>query len=443
MMGEYFLKTVVLDTNVLLDRPVDQTLISLEPCKIVIPLAVISELDKFKGLEDSRGYAARQAIRFLDSLRPDLHSGVSLKSGHRIYVEINHLDEILPPSFDKDHTDTRILGICQGLKKTENVSLLTQDICVRIMADVLGITANNYIVEQVDVSSLYQGWVTMDITDGEVQSFYEKGYLATDRKLLANQYVLMYDSAGGTHKGRYHRDTDTIKTLGKPLHAFGIWPAENNNEQAFLLDALLDPEIHLVSVLGPAGTGKTLLALAAGLQQVVNQKRYDKLVVTRELIPHGRDIGALPGTKEEKISAWMGAVFDNLQYMLRSFSSNKHDEKSSAAEKVARFLEEGFIELEALTYIRGRSIPGQWIVVDEAQNLTKENIKTIITRAGKGTKIIVTGDIQQIDNCRLTASNNGLVTLIDSFKGQPLYAHISLKHSERSQLAGLGVKLLP
>jgi PhoH-like ATPase len=434
---------VVLDTNVLLDRPVDQTLLSFSPCKIVIPLAVVSELDKFKGLDDSRGYCARQAIRFLDSLRPNLHKGVALNSGHIVCVEVNHVDVELPEALIKNHTDTRILAITKGLQKTEDVSLVTQDTCIRIIADSLGIPAENYVVERVDLNNLYSGWSELQITDREVQSLYEKGYFIPSKKLTANEYVVMRDTSGGKHRGRYHAGRGVIAPLERELHAFGITPADNNIEQVFLLDALLDPEIQLVSVLGPAGTGKTLLALAAGLQQVVNLKRYDKLVVTRELIPHGRDIGALPGTKEEKISAWMGAVFDNLQYLVRNFSTGKYDEKSYPTERVKRFMEEGFVELEALTYIRGRSIPNQWIAVDEAQNLTKENIKTIITRAGKGTKIVVTGDIQQIDNCRLTATNNGLVTLVDKFKGQEIYAHISLSRSERSRLAALGVKLLP
>lgn len=193
----------------------------------------------------------------------------------------------------------------------------------------------------------------------------------------------------------------------------------------------------------PAGTGKTLLALAAGLHQVVNQNRYTKLIISRALIPHSRDIGTLPGNKEEKISPWMGAIFDNLEFLTRNFAGNKYDKKVSPSELVGKFMEEGYIELEALAYIRGRSIPGQWFIIDEAQNLTKENIKTIITRAGKGTKIVLTGDIQQIDNCRLTATNNGFVTLIEAFKGQQLYAHVTLNKTERSSLAALGVELLP
>ncbi|MCL6479230.1 MAG: PhoH family protein [Peptococcaceae bacterium] len=435
------MNTKVLDTNVLLDRPIDQTLSSLSPCNVVIPLAVVGELDKFKGLDDTRGYCARQAIRFLDSLRPNLHKGVPLASGHTVFVEVNHTDVEMPEFLARHHTDTRLLAITKGLQKTGEVSLITQDICVRIMADALGIAAENYVVERVDVENLYPGWVRMEIADDEVQSLYEKGYFTPSPKLVPNQYLLMTDSSGGLHYGRCH--SGIVRSLGNETQAFGISPAPNNIEQVFLLDALMDTHIHLVSALGPAGTGKTLLALAAGLHQVVNQRCYDKLVVTRELIPHGRDIGALPGTKNEKISAWMGSVFDNLQFLVRNFSAGKYDDKTCPAEKVARFMEEGFIELEALTYIRGRSIPNQWIIVDEAQNLTKENIKTIITRAGRGTKIVVTGDIQQIDNCRLTAANNGLVTLIDRFRGQEIYAHITLSRSERSILAALGVELLP
>ncbi|CCO09085.1 PhoH family protein [Desulforamulus hydrothermalis] len=433
----------ILDTNVLLDRPIQEIISSFEPCKIVIPLAVVNELDRFKGLEDARGHCARQAIRFLDSLRPQLHQGVFLPSKHQIQVEVNHCHVLLPEYLPKDKVDTRILGIAKGLQEEQKapVTLVTQDICQRVMADTLGISAENFAAEQVNLDFLYKGWDTISVSYEEVQDFYQLRRIETTAPLLENQYVCMEDSLGGRHLGRYKKGM--IHPLRRDLHAFGLGPAEGNMEQSFLMDALLDPAIELVSILGPAGTGKTLLALAAGLQQVVNQRLYSKLVVTRALIPHSRDIGALPGTKKEKLTPWMAAIYDNLEFLTRTFVASKHEERCSPSERVERFMEEGYIELEALTYIRGRSIPKQWILIDEAQNLTKENIKTIITRAGIGSKIVLTGDIQQIDNYRLTATSNGFVTLIESFKDQDIYAHITLSRTERSRLAALGVELLP
>lgn len=433
----------VLDTNVLLDRPVDEIIQSFPPCKIILPLAVIHELDDFKGLDDQRGLYARSAIRFLDRLRPRLHQGVQLETGHFIKVEVNHTDVQLPEFLSRNKVDNRILAVSKGIMEEEPLELITQDICARIIADVLGIPAENYIVERVELGNLYSGWCEIEISDQEIQDFYQLDSFSTGLVLLANQYVRMVDKTGGIHYGRYCAANKAIVPLRRDLQAFGVGPAEGNMEQHFLMDALLNPEIKLVSILGPAGTGKTLLALAAGLHQVVNQDEYTKLIVSRALIPHSRDIGTLPGSKEEKLSPWMGAIFDNLEFLTRNFAGNKYDKKISPAEQVSKFMEERYIELEALAYIRGRSIPEQWVVIDEAQNLTKENVKTIITRAGKGTKIVITGDIQQIDNCRLTATNNGFVTLIESFKGQQLYAHLTLSRTERSSLAALGVELLP
>lgn len=433
----------ILDTNVLLDRPIKEIIASFEPCKIIIPLAVVNELDRFKGLEDARGHCARSAIRFLDSLRPQLHQGVLLPTGHQILVEVNHCNVPLPEYLPKDKVDTRILAIAKGFKEESisPVTLVTQDICQRVIADTLGICAENYAAEHVNLDSLYRGWESITISYEEVQGFYQQRRIEPKKDLFENQYVCMTDSLGGIHLGRYCNGF--IQPLRRDLHAFSLGPAEGNLEQSFLMDALLDPSIELISILGPAGTGKTLLALAAGLQQVVNQRLYSKLIVTRALIPHSRDIGALPGTKKEKLTPWMAAIYDNLEFLTRNFAATKQDEKCPPSERVERFMEEGFIELEALTYIRGRSIPKQWILIDEAQNLTKENIKTIITRAGQGSKIVLTGDIQQIDNYRLTATSNGFVTLIEAFKNQNLYAHITLSKTERSLLAALGVKLLP
>ncbi len=433
----------ILDTNVLLDRPIKEIISSFKPCKIIIPLAVVNELDHFKGLEDARGHCARQAIRFLDSLRPQLHQGVLLPTGHQILVEVNHCHISLPEYLPKDKVDTRILAIAKGFHEEEPgpVTLISQDICQRVIADTLGVAAENYAVEQVNLDCLYKGWNQIEISYDQVQDFYQLRCIEAKEELQENQYLCMQDNLGGKHLGRYKKRG--IYPLRRDLHAFGLGPAEGNLEQAFLMDALLDPDIELVSILGPAGTGKTLLALAAGLQQVVNQRLYSKLIVTRALIPHSRDLGALPGTKKEKLTPWMAAIYDNLEYLTRNFVASKHEERCPPSERVEKFMEEGFIELEALTYIRGRSIPKQWILIDEAQNLTKENIKTIITRAGMGSKIVLTGDIQQIDNYRLTATSNGFVTLIEAFKNQDLYAHITLSRTERSRLAALGVELLP
>ncbi len=433
----------ILDANVLLDRPVEEIIQSFPPCKIIIPLAAIQEIDQYKGLEDLRGANARRAIMYLDRLRPNLHKGVELSTGHFIKVEINHIDVQLPDFLTKNNEDKRILAVSKGLMGEEPLELITQDICTRIAADTLGIPAENYIVEKVELNNLYTGSCEVIISDKDVQKFYQNDSFSLDYPLLPNQYVSMVDKTGGFHYGRYCATSKSIIPLRRDLQAFGINPVVGNMEQHFLMDALLDPAIELVSALGPAGTGKTLLALAAGLHQIVNQGKYTKLVVSRAIIPHSRDIGALPGSKEEKLSPWMGAVFDNLEFLIRKFAGNKYDRKTSPVEQVKTFMKEGYIELEALTYIRGRSIPGQWVIIDEAQNLSRENIKTIITRVGKGTKIVITGDIQQIDNCRLTATSNGFVTLIDAFKGQNLYAHVTLSKTERSSLAALGVKLLP
>lgn len=436
--------TRVLDTNVLLDRPFREILVSMDPCRVVIPLAVVNELDKFKYLDDSRGYCAREAIRYLDACRPNLHKGVTLDSGHVLLVELNHANVELPGFLSRDKVDTRIIGVAKGLgEENGDVALVTQDTCVRILADALGIKAENYEVEKVNPETLHRGWTTVDISSEQVQEFYQFGSIKSPKEpLLSNQYLIMRDETGGITTGRYESASGTIVPLVREMSIFGINPIRDNLQQCFAVDALLSPSLELVTLLGPAGTGKTLLALAAGLHQVINTRRYNNVVYTRALIPHGQDIGFLPGSKEEKLNPWMGAVYDNLYYLIRNFTTTKYGTGATPAEKLNSFMQEGYLELEALTHIRGRSIPGQWIIIDEAQNLTKENIKTIVTRAGAGTKLIVIGDLQQIDNCRLTAQNNGFVTLIDRFKGRDLYAHITLEKTERSPLAALGVELL-
>lgn len=336
----------ILDANVLLDRPVEEIIQSFPPCKIIIPLAAIQEIDQYKGLEDLRGANARRAIMYLDRLRPRLHEGVELATGHHIKVEINHIDVQLPDFLTKSSEDNRILAVSKGLMGENPLELITQDICTRIAADVLGIPAENYTVERVELNSLYTGWCEVVLSDEDVQNFYQNDSLPLDYPLLPNQYVSMVDKTGGFHYGRFFAASKSIIPLRRDSQAFGISPLAGNMEQHFLMDALLDPAIELVSALGPAGTGKTLLALAAGLHQIVNQGKYTKLIVSRALIPHSRDIGALPGSKEEKLSPWMGAISDNLEFLIRKFAGNKYDRKTSPAEQVKTFMKEAILSLK-------------------------------------------------------------------------------------------------
>jgi len=434
----------VLDTNVLLDRSINEIINSFEPCSIVIPLAVVQELDTFKKLEDNRGRNAREAIRFMDDLRKHgkLHEGVELDNGSILRVETNFTDIDLPAELDRKLVDNRILMVTKGLMQHDNVTLITQDICERVIADTLDIPAEDYVVEIVDVSNIYNGCTEVNIYNDEVQQLYEERRIDCEKPYVANQFMIMIDSYGGNHYGRYDARLKSIVPLSKNLEAWGIKPTKGNTQQRFFMDLLLNDSIKLVTAIGPSGTGKTLMTLAAGLQKTLNDKSYKKIIVSRAIVPVGNDIGFLPGNKEEKLTPWMGAIFDNLEYLTEDLASNKYGSPSTPAERVEELMRTGILELEALTYIRGRSIPRQWIIIDEAQNLTKSEMKTIISRAGEGTKIVITGDIEQVDNHRLNSSNNGLVHVINSFKGQEIYGHVTLTKTERSLLSELAVQLL-
>jgi PhoH-like ATPase len=436
----------VLDTNVLLDRSIQEVIQSFEPCHIVIPLAVVQELDNFKSYEDNRGRNAREAIRFMDGLRKHgkLYEGVPTEYGSVVKVEVNCSDVELPDYLNRSLPDTRILMVAKGLSThNEDVTLVTQDICERVIADVLDIKAEDYSVDSIDLKKIYSGWTEINITNDEIQEFYQSGTIKTRKKLIPNQYVIMNDEIGGVHYGRYDVSQKCIRKINSHYDAWGVRPVKNNIQQRFLMDLLLDDSVKLVTALGPSGCGKTLLALAAGLQKTINERKYRKLIVTRAIIPIGNDIGFLPGNKEEKLTPWMGAIFDNLEFLTEGMEVEKYSRGDpTPAERVEELLALGFLELEALTFIRGRSIPNQWIILDEGQNLTKDQMKTIISRAGEGTKIIITGDIEQVDNHRLNSSNNGLVHVIESFKGQDIYGHITLTKTERSKLSELAVQLL-
>lgn len=441
-MKKYF----IFDTNVLLHEPT--SLYDFEDNTVVIPIVVIEELDTFKKREDQVGRNSRQISNYLDDLRSQgsLAEGVALPSGGKVLIELHHLDlSSLPEGFAQDKADNRILALAMHYKQkhAEPVILVSKDLNLRIKADSLGIPAEDYEKNKVDPNQLYRGHRELVVKFGYVDRFYQQvsipiSEFQADPPLHPNECIMMTDETNPSHTalGRVNRKKECIQKLRQDNPVlWGIKP--KNREQRFGLDLLLDDEVKLISLVGQAGTGKTLLAIAAGLEKVVREEKYQKLVVVKPLIPMGRDIGYLPGEIEEKLLPRMQSIQDNLDFL---FSNVAHND--IAGSDLEELMDSGIVEIQALTYIRGRSIPNVFIIVDEAQNLTMHEVKTIITRAGQGTKIIFTGDLAQIDNPYLDSTSNGLALMVERMKGQSLYGHIMFSKGERSELAELAAQLL-
>jgi PhoH-like ATPase len=435
-------RKIVLDTNVIL---FDALALNKFPnADIYIPFAVIEEIDRFKRDLGENGRNARQFSRFVDVLRAQgsLAEGVHLeKTNAYIHVSTDTYAEGLPKEFDQLKMDNRILGKAMQLHRmypSAQVELVTKDINLRIKADVYGITAVDYRPESSQVDELYSGVAELEVNPEMIDIFYkEKSLHIPDEKhsLLANQYLIMRDSSNANHSaiGRYDLKLNRVVPLITPSDSiWGIHP--RNVEQSFALDCLLNDEILFVSLVGKAGTGKTLLAIAAGLHKTLDEGRFHRLLVSRPIFPMGRDIGYLPGDVEQKLNPWMQPIFDNIEFLMGS------DKK--AAGRARELINQGMVNIEPLTYIRGRSIPNQYLIVDEAQNLTPHEIKTIVTRAGAGTKVVLTGDCYQIDNPYVDSANSGLTYSVERFKGQGIAAHVSLEKGERSELAELAANIL-
>jgi PhoH-like ATPase len=437
------MKTFVLDTNVLLHDP--EALYKFEENKLVIPITVIEEIDKFKKDMNETGRNARHASRLLDNLRKSgsLSQGISIESGGVIRVEINEDRglKILPPELRSERADNRILAVAMDIKQKDGgpVILVSKDTNLRIKADALGLVAEDYESDKVEIEELYSGMIDLQVSAEQVDRFYGQGWLEVADALLPNQFVTLVDETNDNHTGIGRFDAAKGRIL--PLRKGGkdgIWSiVPRNREQAYAIDVMLDDSIKLVTLVGKAGTGKTLLAIAAGLHKVAEENVYNRLLVSRPVFPMGKDIGFLPGDIEEKLAPWMQPIFDNVELLLSGHESEKRHSKGYK-ELVAM----GIMEIEPLTYIRGRSIPNQFMIVDEAQNLTPHEIKTIITRAGEGTKIVLTGDPYQIDNPYVDASSNGLTYLVERLKGLNISAHITMMKGERSELAELAANLL-
>lgn len=435
-------KNYVLDTNVLLHDP--YAINKFEDNDVIVPIYVLEEVDKFKRDSSERGRNAREVARVFDALRVNgasLSQGVSIGAGGslRVYVPVGRLE--LSSALDPGSADHAIIKTAIDIRDqtTDRPTIfVTMDVNLRIRADALGIQTAAYENQAVEPESLETGIVEIVTTREVLEKFFESGATEIDDdRLKPNMCVMMKDAAdeGHTALGRYHEDTGSVKKLITPREGvMGVRP--RNREQSFAFDLLLDDSIRLVSLVGMAGTGKTLLALATGLQRVVQDGSFSRLLVSRPVIPLGRDLGYLPGDIQEKLNPWMKPIFDNLEFLLIGGG------KRRGIPDFEEFLKSGQIEIEPLTYIRGRSLPGQYVIVDEAQNLTPHEVKTIVTRCAEGTKIVLTGDPFQIDNPYVDSATNGLSVAAARLKGQALTGHVQLRKGERSALANLAASKL-
>jgi PhoH-like ATPase len=427
-------KTYVLDTSVYLTNA--ECIYAFENNDIHVPLKVFEEIDKHKKRQDAVGFQARKIIRIWDELRASgsLDKGVRIRKGLGIVKSISAAGvtpEDLPPDLDIKIPDHLIIATALKAQRenTRKVILVSRDINMRVIADAVGLTSEDFQNNQIVTHSenIFEGYTTILVDDQIIDRFYEKQSVYLENKgLFPNQYVMMVSSSNEkkTALGRYVSEAMPLRQLLKSHKIWGIKP--RNKEQQFLMDALMDPAVQIVTVIGKAGSGKTICAIAAGLEQTIDEttQEYTRVIVSRPVQPLGKDIGFLPGSLEEKMTPWLMPIQDNLQFLMGN-------------DKITLdiYMQKGTIEIEALTYIRGRSISNAFIIIDEAQNLTTHELKTIITRVGEGTKIVLTGDVEQIDNVYIDATSNGLTHAVEKFKKFELASHVTLNKGERSKVA--------
>jgi PhoH-like ATPase len=458
-------KIYVLDTNVLVHDPL--AMFSFEGVYVGIPSIVLEELDHFKKEGTDRGRNTRDIIRQLDSLRElgSLRDGVALGNGATLMVLFP--ENTIPNfPFQLKVEDNQILLTALALKNRGwDVKFISKDINARVKADALGIEAQDYLKEFVTQEEFYQGWLTVSVPAVQLKNDAPPvlNDLVEKKLLTVNQFVLL-ESQHNQYNYRLFRYLGDKKFKGvNPPNL--KWPLKPRNaQQAMALDLLLDDQIQLITLVGPAGTGKTFLALLAGLYKVMVEDVYQKMLISRPVIPLGRDVGYLPGELKEKLYNWMLPIYDNMEFITHAVNLEKHEEELHTPYEARRskdkkkhphhnrrpeglmsldeLINRGKMSLEAITYMRGRSIPYQFILIDESQNLNPHEIKTIITRAGEGSKIILAGDPFQIDSPYLDFSSNGLVVAAERFKGQKLFGSVYLPVSERSQLSKLAGELL-
>lgn len=460
-------KNFVFDTNVLLHDP--EAIHKFKDNHIIIPIYVIEEVDNFKKDMSELGRNAREIGRILDRYRAkgNLGEGITMDNGGTLRVGFESVAFEDNAYLSPDKKDNLILGVALALQRAEPdvpCIMLSKDVNLRIRGDAMGLEASNYEERSVSLGEVYAGSCELNVDASTIANMhnqeggarvslddhdahteiYEGGTLSRRdiEELHVNEYVLLKATDGPqTSFGKVTETEDRGRSaIIRPVapHRESTWSLKpRNKEQHFALDALLDDSIHFVTLVGKAGTGKTLLATAAGLHKVTDEQKYSKMLVARPVIPMGKDIGYLPGTMEEKLGPWMQPIFDNIEYLMGLTPADKRSGRG--ADELVHM---GILEIEALTYIRGRSLPGMYIIVDEAQNLTPHEVKTILTRAGEGTKIVLTGDPYQIDNPYVDLKSNGLTYALERFKGESIAATITLTQGERSELAELAANVL-
>jgi PhoH-like ATPase len=441
-------KNYVLDTSVYLTEA--SSVFKFGRNDIFVPLKVLEEIDGHKKRQDSVGANARHFIRILDELRTkgSLEKGVRIEKGLGILRVMSYSclkEAIFPPDLNIRHPDHTIIATAKAIQAIEpekKTILVSRDINMRVICDSIGMPAEDYTSERAVNSSdeLYNGFVIQSVDEQIIDRYYDDEAITiaeeeADELWYPNQYIMMVSNSN-EKKSALAKFESYHTPLKKVIHKnIPDWKIEaRNKEQAFAIDMLMNPNIKIVSLVGRAGSGKTLMAIAAGLQQTIGlrpaENHYDRLIVSRPIQPLGKDIGFLPGTMQEKMLPWLMPIQDNLKFLMGDRTN------------LEMYMDKGKIEVEALTYIRGRSIANAYIVIDEAQNLTKHEVKTIITRIGEGSKIILTGDIEQIDNVYVNETSNGLAHAIEKFKEYPIAGHVSFKKGERSELATLASKVL-
>lgn len=426
-------KKFVLDTNIILTDP--RCIYKFDDNDIYIPLVVIEEVDRHKKGQEEKARNARAFTREIDSLREqgNLADGVELYTGGKLFVVPTTHANLgnIPIGLDKTKNDDIIILTAKGL----DAIVVSKDLNVRIKCDAVKVVVEDYKAGKIQVENdkLFHGHGTVHFSKQDMDTFRQDEFLKFNGN-YANEYYVMREEGNDKNSAlsRFCKVRGGLVSLISNGKTWGITP--KNAEQRFALDALLNDDIKLVSLVGKAGTGKTLLAVAAGLSKTLEEANYKKILISRPVMPMGKDLGYLPGTMEEKLDPWMQPIYDNLDYLF--------GEHGGMNQQWKMLVEQGIIKVEALTYIRGRSIPNQFLIVDEAQNLSPHEIKTIITRVGEGTKVILTGDADQIDSPYLDAINNGLTYAADRMKQEVIVAHVELKKGERSELADIATRLL-